>query len=180
MTKEIYQIQICLKRYKPKIWRRILVPPELLLPDLHRIIQTTMGWTNSHLHQFVKDETFYQERTDDNEFWDEQKDVDYRNTKISELLKHEKEQIIYEYDFGDGWDHDIILEKTLPFDDKTEYPVCLVGKLNCPPEDCGGPWGYSNMLEILKQPDHEEYELYFNKDEVNDILKEDNYGCIEF
>ncbi len=193
MQQKIYQIQIILKRYKPKIWRRILVPSDLSLPDLHRIIQTTMGWTNSHLHQFVKEEYFYKEWTEEEEdFWDTQCDIDYKDTKISELLKQEKDQIIYEYDFGDGWEHDIILEKIHPFDNKTEYPVCLDGKLNCPPEDCGGPWGYANLLEILKQPDHKEFDMYsewlggefdpedFNKSEVNELLKTDNYGCIEF
>ena len=192
MTQKIYQIQISLKRSKPKIWRRILVPSELSLPDLHKIIQTTMGWTNSHMHQFVKEELFFKEWTVEDDFWDTQYDVDYKNKKISDLLKQEKEQIIYEYDFGDGWEHDIILEKIHPFNDKTECPVCLDGKLNCPPEDCGGPSGYSNMLEIIKQPDHEEYDTYndwlgggfdaeyFNKDEVNELLKTDDYGCIEF
>lgn len=99
--------------------------------------------------------------------------------------------IIYEYDFGDGWEHDIILENVLPVDNNIKYPICLIGKMNCPPEDCGGIWGYTDMLEILRQPDHEEYESfiewlgdefdpdYFNKDEVNDLLKEKDYGCIE-
>ena len=155
-----YSLIQFLIRSKSKIWRRILVPSNPLLPDLHRIIQTTMGWTNSHLHQFVKEERFYKEWTIEDDFWDTQCDVDYKNTKISDLFTKEKEQIIYEYDFGNGWEHDLILEKIHPFDDKTVYPVCLDGKLNCPPEDCGGIWGYYNMLEILRQADHEEYDSY--------------------
>ena len=184
MTKKIYQVQIELKRFKPKIWRRILVPSDLLLSDFHRIIQTTMGWTNSHLHQFIKNRTFYTVRLQDDDFWDEHDSVDYKKMKISDLLKKEKEKIIYEYDFGDGWEHDILLEKILPIDEKIKYPICLTGKMNCPPEDCGGVWGYSDMLEILKQPNHDEYEsyiewlgdkfdpAYFNKDEVNELLRE--------
>lgn len=191
MTKKIYQIQIALKGFKPKIWRRILVPSDLLLSDFHKIIQTSMGWTNSHLHQFVKNRTFYIVRIQDDDMWDEMDNVDYKKMKISDLLKKEKEKIIYEYDLGDGWEHDIILEKILPIDDKIKYPVCLTGKMNCPPEDCGGVWGYSDMLEILKQPDHEEHESfiewlgdefdpeYFDKDEVNELLREKDYGCIE-
>ncbi len=191
MANNIYQIQIALKGFKPKIWRRILIPSDLLLSDFHKIIQTTMGWTNSHLHQFIKNRNFYSVRMLDDDLWDEMKTTDYKQMRVSDLLKKEKEKIIYEYDFGDGWEHDIILEKILPNDNNIKYPICLSGKMSCPPEDCSGVWGYADMLEVLKQPDHEEYEEYiewvggefdpeyFNKDEVNKLLKEKNYGCLE-
>lgn len=191
MTNKIYQIQIALKRFKPKIWRRLLIPSDLLLSDFHKVIQTSMGWTNSHLHQFIKNRTFYTVKMQDDDLWDEMDNVDYKEIKISDLLKKEKDKIVYEYDFGDGWEHDIILEKILPPDNNTKHPICLTGKMNCPPEDCGGIWGYSDMLEILKDPDHEEYEsyiewlgeefdpTYFDKDEVNELLREKDYGCIE-
>ena len=151
-----------------------------------------MGWTNSHLHQFIKNQTYYSMRMPENDLWDEMNDVDYKKMKISDLLKNEKEKITYEYDFGDSWYHDVILEKILPVDEKLKYPVCLAGKMNCPPEDCGGVWGYSDMLEILKQPDHEEYDSYiewlggpfdpehFDKDIVNEMLREEDFGCIGF
>jgi len=191
MTNKIYQIQITLKGFRPKIWRRLLIPSDLLLSDFHKVIQTSMGWTNSHLHQFIKNRTFYTVKMQDDDFWDEMDNVDYKNMKVSDLLKKEKDKIVYEYDFGDGWEHDIILEKILPSDSNAKYPTCLNGKMNCPPEDCGGVWGYSDMLEILKNPDHEEYENYiewlgekfdpeyFNKDEVNELLRQEDYGCIE-
>jgi len=192
MTKKIYRIKIALKESKPRIWRRLLVQPDLLLSDFHKIIQTSMGWTNSHLHQFIKNQTYYSMRMPENDLWDEMNDVDYKKMKISDLLKNEKEKITYEYDFGDSWYHDVILEKILPVDEKLKYPVCLAGKMNCPPEDCGGVWGYSDMLEILKQPDHEEYDSYiewlggpfdpehFDKDIVNEMLREEDFGCIGF
>jgi len=191
MTNKIYQIQITLKGFRPKIWRRLLIPSDLLLSDFHKVIQTSMGWTNSHLHQFIKNRTFYTVKMQDDDFWDEMDNVDYKNMKVSDLLKKEKDKIVYEYDFGDGWEHDIILEKILPSDSNAKYPTCLNGKMNCPMEDCGGVWGYSDMLEILKNPDHEEYENYiewlgekfdpeyFNKDEVNELLRQEDYGCIE-
>jgi hypothetical protein len=109
--------------------------------------------------------------------------IDYKKIKISDLLKKEKDKIVYEYDFGDGWEHDVLLEKILPGDEKLKFPVCLEGKMACPPEDCGGVWGYSDLLEILKQPKHEEYDSYiewlggefdpehFDKEAVNRILK---------
>ena len=99
------------------------------------------------------------------------------------MLKKEGKKIIYEYDFGDGWEHNVILETILPFDEKLEYPVCTAGKMNCPPEDYGGIWGYYNMLKILKNPGDEEYETYsewlgeefdperFDQDEVNRMLQ---------
>lgn len=191
MTAQIYQIQITLTGFEPKIWRRLLISPNISLSDFHKIIQTTMGWTNSHLHQFIKNETFYSRRMPDDDFWDEMNMVDYTGKKVSDLLTVENEKILYEYDFGDGWEHDIILEKILPLDNKITYPICLTGKMNCPPEDCGGVWGYAEMLEILKQTDHEEYESYiewlgdefdaeyFDLNEINELLRKEDYGCIE-
>jgi len=188
---KIYQIHITLSGFKPKIWRRLLLPSDLLLSDLHKIIQTSMGWTNSHLHQFIKDQTFYTKRYPDDDTWGEMNNVDYSKIRISYLLKKEKDKIVYEYDFGDGWEHEVLLEKVLPSDQKTKYPVCLAGKMNCPPEDCGGVWGYSDMLEILKNPKHEEYESYiqwlggefdpeyFDKEAVNEMLLTEDYGCID-
>jgi len=191
MTKKTYQIQIALRGSKPKIWRRILVPSDLLLSDFHKIIQTTMGWTNSHLHQFIKNRTFYTRRMADDDFWGEMDNVDYSKIKISDLLKKEKDRVIYEYDFGDSWEHDIILEKIDANGENKYIPTCLTGKNNCPPEDCGGIWGYADMLEIIKHPDHEEYEeyiewlgeefdpKYFDKNEINEMLKTKDYGSFE-
>lgn len=191
MEKEIYQVQIALKNYKPKIWRRILVPSDLLLSDFHKVIQTTMGWENSHLHQFVKNNSYYSAKMDDEDFF-EMSNVDYEKLKISDLLKKEKDKIIYEYDFGDGWEHDIILEKKLQYDKNCTYPVCIKGKMSCPPEDCGGVWGYARLLEILNDPEHEEYEDYidwlddvndpefFDMDGVNELLQKKGYGCYGF
>ena len=188
---KIYQIRIELTRFKPKIWRRLLIPSNLLLSDLHKVIQTSMGWTNSHLHQFIKNRTFYTKRYPDDDTWEEMNNVDYSKMRISDFLINEKDKIVYEYDFGDGWEHNVILEKILPSEKNTRYPICLEGKMNCPPEDCGGVWGYADMLEILKNPDHEEYESYiewlggefypenFNKEAVNELLLTEDYGCID-
>ncbi len=180
MTKKIYQIQISLKGSKPKIWRRLLVPSDILLSEIHKIIQISMGWTNSHLHQFIKNNEYYGIPSEDD--WNDFPISDYRKIKLDFFLKKEKDKLKYEYDFGDSWEHNILLEKILPFNDEFKNPICLTGKMNCPPEDCGGIWGYSDMLEILKQPDHEEYESFiewlgekfdsehFDKDEVNELL----------
>jgi hypothetical protein len=122
--------------------------------------------------------------SEDNEFWDVSTNFDYQKIALSELLYKEKDRMAYEYDFGDSWEHEVVLEKILPISKGPFYPVCIKGKGACPPEDCGGVWGYADMLEILKQPDHEEYQSYidwieedfdpdyFSLDEVNEELKD--------
>ncbi len=192
MERKTFQIKIVLRGSEPKIWRRILVPADLLLPDFHKIIQTTMGWTNSHLHQFVKNRTYYLPESEYDDFWSNKEDVDYSKVKISDLLKRKNSKITYEYDFGDNWVHDIILEKITSTDESETLPVCIAGENSCPPEDCGGIWSYERMLEVLKNPENEEYEdyidwvgedfdpEYFNIDEVNKLLKTKDFGCPEF
>jgi len=185
MEAGIFQIKISLKNSKPNIWRRILVDRKTLLSDLHKIIQTTMGWENCHLHQFVKNNEFYSEPSED----DMMDSIDYRKLKIEDLLMDEKQKIVYEYDFGDGWEHDILLEKIIEKDPKLEYPICIKGKMCCPPEDCGGVWGYVGLLEVIKNPKHPEYEDMmewlgddfdpdvFDIDLVNELLLTEGYGC---
>jgi len=192
MSVKTYQIQVSLNGLKPKIWRRIMVEPQMLLPDFHKVIQTTMGWTNSHLHQFIKDRTFYTLQLEEDDFWSTMDNVDYSKTKVSDLLKKEKDKIIYEYDFGDSWEHTVLLEKIVQTNGNEKLPLCLAGKNNCPPEDCGGVWGYANMIEILKKKKHEEYEDYlewlgeefepalFDKEAINASLRTDDYGCLGF
>lgn len=184
MAKKILQIKIILKESKPPIWRRFQVSQDTLLPDLHKIIQTVMGWTNSHLHQFEDGRTYYALPSED----DCTPVIDYSNLVIGKFLKKEGDTLVYEYDFGDGWEHLLKLENVL--DSGSKVPVCLAGKRACPPEDCGGVWGYSDLLEILADLDHEEHESfmewvgddfdpdYFYINEVNELLKEDDFGCI--
>lgn len=194
-TTQNYQLKITLRDYKPPIWRRIIVPANTLLSDLHNIIQIVMGWENAHLHHFYKEMPrgvygqmqFYSPKYDFDEFWDSGMNIDYKGIAIDKLLGAEGEKIVYEYDFGDSWYHDILLEKILPPDEKQETPLCVKGKNACPIEDSGGVWGYAAMLEILKDPSHEDHEglgewlglepdetydpAYFNMEEVNESLR---------
>ncbi len=152
--RSVYQLKISLENAKPPIWRRLLVSNDIKLDTLHMAIQISMGWTNSHLHQYItKDREFYGLLDDDFGF-----DIKEENKfRLSQLLKHEKESLIYEYDFGDSWIHKITLEKILPFNPNKKLPYCVTGKRACPPEDCGGIWGYSDLLLILEDPKHPEY-----------------------
>lgn len=185
MQNFIYQIKISLKGSKPKIWRRVLIFPNVLLSDFHIIIQKVMGWENYHLHQFIHQKKYYCDE-DHDDFWGfGDTNINYKKKKIKvfDLLKTEKDKMIYEYDFGDSWEHDIVLEKILLVEDTINYPICIAGKMNCPPEDCGGIWGYVDMLEALKNPESKEHEgfvewigadfdpKYFNIDEINQLLR---------
>jgi hypothetical protein len=185
MTKQVFQIHISLRDSRPKIWRRILVISDISLIDFHKIIQTTMGWTNSHLHQFGVGKLIY--APDEFELEDSK---DSYKIKLSKVLQKENKKIKYEYDFGDGWIHDILLEKILPFDNTLKLPTLIDGKRNCPPEDCGGIRGYDELLEIISNPKHKEhFEMlewlggefdpeFLGIEEKNELLKEDDYGCI--
>ena len=180
--RSMYQLKVTLIGAKPPIWRRILVPSDMYLGKLHIVLQLAMGWTDSHLHQFVSDNTFFGIQDDD---FSLEMDVEDENKyKLNQLLKSEKDSIKYEYDFGDGWEHKIVLEKILPMENEKFSPRCIKGKRACPPEDCGGIWGYQELLDILKEPDHPEYEDMlewlggefdsetFNIEETNKMLSE--------
>lgn len=99
---KIYQIQIALQGFQPKIWRRILIDPETSLHELHIILQVTMGWTNSHLHQFIAGDMIYADLDDTDDLWDDLGQTDYKGVRLNEVLKKENDRIVYEYDFGDG------------------------------------------------------------------------------
>ena len=149
----IYQLKITLKYSRPPIWRRIHVSADTRLGELHDIIQTAMGWSDDHLHQFIIGDTSY--GMPDPHFPGDIKSE--RNVRLDGVAA-EGDTLIYEYDFGDGWVHEIEVEKVLPAEPGKRYPLCLAGKRACPPEDCGGMPGYERLLEVLRDPKHEEHE----------------------
>ncbi len=160
---KVFQFKVVLNDSNPRVWRRILVPANYTFFDLHCAIQNAMGWTDSHLHAFYigKGKTldritieFPNPETDDfyrGETHDERKE------RMANYFGKIIKRCVYSYDFGDGWDHAIISERILPRDPKAGYPQCMAGKNTCPPEDCGGVWGYRNLQKILKNPRHEEH-----------------------
>ncbi len=155
-----YQLKIELEGIAPSIWRRVLVPGKISLGRLHAVIQMAMGWSNAHLHQFIVDRKIYSEPTFElNEFGDM---PDVRNENryfLKNLVPRAGKVIVYEYDFGDSWTHRIKVEKILEQEPSTGGKIiCIDGARACPPEDCGGVWGYQDMLQVLKDPEHEEHE----------------------
>lgn len=149
--KKVYQIKVTLKNIKPPIWRRILVTSDITLDELHDIIQIAMGWDGYHLHQFKIGNRYYGEIDPDYDDMEDESKI-----KLSKAASKEKAKFSYEYDFGDSWDHQILVEKILPMEAGKDYPVCTAGKRACPPEDVGGVWGYADFLEAVKDPEHED------------------------
>lgn len=154
----IYQLKITLLEIHPPIWRRIQVPSTLLLCCLHDALQAVLGWKDSHLHQFEKDGKYWGEPQ-----YYEDEDLDVvadRDVTIGKVLEAEGESLTYVYDFGDNWQHEIMLETIIPTNAILKTPICLDGERRCPPEDVGGASGYEEFLEVIVDPTHEEYEHY--------------------
>lgn len=154
----VFQFKITLLGAKPLIWRRIQVQ-DCTLDKLHEYVQTAMGWTNSHLHQFeIKGERYGDPELLDDGFEDFEC-VDSTKTMLSEILPKSGKRFSfkYEYDFGDGWEHEVVFEGCPTVDPKAKYPLCVEGARACPPEDCGGVWGYTDFLEAIGNKKHKEH-----------------------
>ncbi|MDY7026950.1 MAG: plasmid pRiA4b ORF-3 family protein [Spirochaetota bacterium] len=150
----VYQLKVTLKESSPPIWRRIQVNSDISLYKLHQILQVVMGWLDYHLHQFVIHGEYYGVPEPDFDF--EVKNE--KRVKLNQVASRPGDKIVYEYDFGDSWEHVILLEKILEPEDRGHYPICLKGKRACPPEDCGGIWGYYDLLEAMQDPAHPEHD----------------------
>jgi hypothetical protein len=153
-TPIVYQLTITLKGSQPPIWRRIQVTSDTTLARLHRILQRVMGWEDDHLYQFVVGGVEYS----DPRVLEEMEGEDAQRVALATLVWGEKCKFLYRYDFGDSWDHELLVEKILPRDEGKRYPRCLAGKRACPPEDCGGIWGYAGFLAAIRDPKHPEHE----------------------
>ena len=154
-----YQLQVLLNGTQPPIWRRLQVPGNANLCWLHAVLQVTMGWTNSHLHQFISGKHMYADPSAElDQFEGDPPVLDESRFTVTELLTDIHEGLVYDYDFGDSWEHIVTVEKILPGDASTsETAVCLAGSRACPPEDCGGIGGYMELLKALKNKKHPEH-----------------------
>lgn len=181
-----FQFKIQLKNLsKPTVWRRILVPETFTFHELHNVIQSVFPWDNYHSYQFSPSGYGSMPLIALNsKEYQVDLNMESSETALKDVFKTEKQTYTYIYDFGDDWIHKITLEKILP--EKIAKPICIKGKGKCPPEDCGGVWGYQDLLEIISDPKHYEYtemrdwlrmeddEIWdvneFDLDEVNDGL----------
>jgi hypothetical protein len=206
----VHVLRVELKGSKPPIWRKLAVPSDMTLGELHDTIQIAMGWEDDHLHQFrlriEKKKVSRQQRLKQfREMVEEQSrriaqggDVlggghffrmrgerifasrfnlmgqpmdlegeDEDAVTLAEVCPKVKDKLIYEYDFGDKWRHTIAVQKIVDREPGKTYPRCLGGKMACPPEDCGGIWGYYGMLDALDDPTNE------RREEILDWLGDD-------
>lgn len=166
----LLQLMVTLKDSDPKIWRRLLVASEMPVEDLHVALQFSFGWDNSHMHHFYKvinrERVYYEPELEAffDSYFDDwgPKQIKYSKLKVADILISPKDKLMYEYDFGDSWLHEIVVEKLLPMEDDFVTPRCLAGELAGPPEDCGGIFGYYDMLNTLKNG---------KKDDKEDLLE---------
>lgn len=161
MKKKIaYQFRIELMKIEPLVWRLIEVPSNYSFWDLHVAIQDSMGWLDYHLHSFSILPPGKRKQVligiPDDEF--EDNTLPGWEIPLTQFFKEPGDEATYDYDFGDGWQHRIVLEAICLQGKEKKYPNCLNGGRACPPEDCGGIPGYYNLLEILGNEEHEEYE----------------------
>ncbi len=150
---DVCRIEVELRDVRPRVWRRLLVSKDTTLGQLHRILQAAMGWHDTHLHHFVVGNVFYgsTERRAGFERRNE------RDATLGQVAPHVRARVVYEYDFGDGWVHDLTVEAMVEAEPATKVPTCEAGARACPPEDCGGPSGYEELLAALADPAHPEH-----------------------
>ena len=153
----LYQIKVTIIGSEPSIWRRIQVPGNVSLHRLHLILQAVMGWQNYHLYRFNFSGTYFGIPDPEVDAYNEIEIRDSRRTKLSRIVPMDETCFLYEYDFGDSWEHEVLVERIGVKEPKVLYPVCVSGARACPPEDCGSIPGYAELLKVLGDPNHEEY-----------------------
>lgn len=152
----VYSLRITMREIEPPIWRLLQVQASMKLVTLHEVLQVAFSWTDTHLFEF---ENRDRRIGIPDEEWDDGYDPDTEDAarvRLRDVLRSPGEEMLYRYDFGDGWEHDIVLEKVEPADPAARYPTVLDGARR-PKEDCGGPPGYEEFVEAWKNPRHREH-----------------------
>jgi hypothetical protein len=150
----VFQLRVRLEGIDPPVWRRVLVPGGVRLAKLHDIFQAAMGWTNSHLHSFTIGDRLFGMQFDDYP----EEELDETEYTVYVALAGSVRRFVYDYDFGDSWTHEVVVEDVSWSPHTLKFGVCLDGQGACPPEDVGGTTGYANFLEAVADPLHEEHD----------------------
>ena len=153
----VVQLRVSLDSVEPPVWRRLLVPGSVRLDKLHRMLQGAMGWEDSHLHCFEIGGVRFGPQFDD---YPEDEEDEKSGTVMRAFDRVDRG--VYEYDFGDGWEHELVVEARSRSPIGLKFGVCLDGENACPPEDCGGPGGYADLLSVLTDPAHEEHGFFLD------------------
>ena len=164
---EVFQLKVTLRGTMPPIWRRLLVPADLTLAQLHDVLQAAMGWQDCHMHEFSAGQRRFGKPNPEDRLMGIPPVENERTVRLARVLVRVGAKALYAYDMGDSWEHGIVLEKRLPADPGTAYPVCTGGERACPPEDCGGIGGFYDLLDALGDPTHEQH------DELRDWVGDD-------
>lgn len=151
----VYELKVTLVHSRPPIWRRFQLESAATLQRMHLILQVVMGWTDSHLHGFRVPQPG---RGGARRRYLPVEDAAEESTRIADVFRRPKDRVIYDYDFGDSWEHELVLEAVVPRSATARYPIVLAGRGACPPEDVGGVPGYYHFLEALKDPNHPNHE----------------------
>ncbi len=155
---EVYELRVRLVAVKPLVWRRLRVRGDIPLSLLHCVLQTAIGWTNSHLHHFFVGKQRYAELGADSEFEPDESTMDTADVTLQTVCPKKGSALGYEYDFGDSWLHEVVVEKILPPETPMPHWAVLVdGAGTCPPEDCGGPYGFNTFLPAYLDPKHPQH-----------------------
>lgn len=182
--KALLTLKVTLLGTAPPIWRRFEVMDFITLEDLHYVLQLVMGWEDAHLHQYFSGKVRYGIPSRDDPYNSVR---DEGTVLLSDVFKRKGSKLRYEYGFGDGWLHEIVVESISPSTPAHKHPICLAGMRQCPPEDVGGVWGYAELLESVSNPRHprrREFEEWldgpynpdhFEVEEINRILSEMKY-----
>lgn len=152
MTATVHRLKVTLRSVKPPIWRRVEVASTVTLAELSDLLEGAMGWMGGHLHAFEADGVTYERPDPDG--WSFRRSEDGAKHPLGEVLTEAGAKMRWDYDFGDGWQHNVVVEAIEPLDPSVEYPRCITGRRACPPEDCGGPWGFQELLEAIAVPAH--------------------------
>lgn len=147
-------VKVTLRGVKPAVWRRLQIASDLTLRDLHHALQVAMGWTDSHLHEFDVEGSRYGMPDPQEDFGEPS--LDERKFTVGDVLR-EGARAEYLYDFGDGWRHQLKVERVAALPAGSARVQCLAGARSCPPEDCGGPYGHADLLEALADPGNERH-----------------------
>lgn len=157
---KIYRLRIQLQDVEPRVWRSVRVPAAMTLAKLHKVFQVVMGWNDSHLHEFRIGAARY--GVPDPDLDAEQRVISEKHAALGEILKPSISSFQYLYDFGDGWEHDVLIEATGALDIDERPVLCLAGANACPPDDVGGPGGYADFLKAIANPKHKQHREYLH------------------
>jgi hypothetical protein len=156
----LLQLKVTLGGSRPEIWRRLLVPSDIKLSNLHTVLQVAMGWEESHQHCFRHEDETYEPKAGSKGlgFFLPERNKDEAKVRLGDLVNTEGDWLVYDYDFGDGWEHEVLVEKIVPVGGAgARRAICLAGERACPPEDCGGLPGFDHLLKVMANRKHPEY-----------------------